>query len=37
MQIDKREKAEGTRQKADKAKSFRFGCLLLSAFCLLVL
>src|SRR2546429_5055801 len=30
------QKAEGTRQKADKAKSFRFDCLLLSAFCFLL-
>ena len=34
---EKREKAEGRKQKADKTKSFRFGCLLPTAFCLLSL
>jgi hypothetical protein len=33
----KEEKAEGTGQQADQTQSFRFVCLLLSAFCLLVL
>src|SRR6266853_1134658 len=31
----KGQKAEGTRQKAAKTQSFRFDCLLLSAFCFL--
>src|SRR5438270_9198162 len=32
----KKQKAEGSRQKADKTLSCRFGCLLLSAYCLLL-
>src|SRR6266853_4041132 len=35
MRDEVKQKAEGTRQKADKTQSFRCGCLLLSAFCFL--